>query len=682
MTAASRFDGHKWWTEPFRLLQTNLREEDALLDAEATVDQFIELGYDTWLCNAGGIVYYYPVDQPYQRESSLLRQRGSGDMVGDVLTAVRQRGARLMSRFDFSRLPSDILEENPDWAFVDTDGNWYSEDGLTAICPRSDYHEHLVPEILQDFVERYPVDGIFFNWLQYPEVSYSGLYKGVCQCDRCRAAFQAAHPDAEHPRRIGDPTYAQWADVALSRLTELAERYSNVVNEIRPGTPFMLADVRMDIAFLEINSSLGHGSEGWWHHTPSEIASVNRISDPGVPALVHSSVNIGLPYRQVAEEPTQFVRYIAQALSRGALPSTVVVGQVDVGRFPCITAGRDLMSFLERHRSLYAAYAPTSRVALFRPRGGTALNAMQFPADFSEYRGVYTALQEAHVPFDVLGLQFQEQLARDDVASRYDVVIVPGAANLDEPLRRSLDAFVEQGGSLVLTGDVSNGADPVFESDPAAARVRRLTEPAELGGRYVGPADGSVDRPLHPVLGHFDLVALREGSSTGELALSSQSPNGPPERTGGNSAVDGAPAVLRAKRGRGSVTRFPWAIGLTSYRSGLTALDRVISDEVRMLLGDLDVSAEFSSLIEITVGRSGESTVIHLVNHSGGRGDRVREPLPIRGTLVLRGDAADAARRGVRALVADADITVEETGGGVLRLSVPIEGVLEVVELG
>jgi hypothetical protein len=654
-----------WWSSPFRLLQTNLRESDATLDAPRAVDDLISLGYDTWLCNAGGIVYFYPVDEPYQRIARTLGERPSGDLVGDVVTAAHARGVRVLSRFDFSRLPSDIVE--PEWAFIDRDGERYTEDGLTAICPRSDYHEKLVPAILDDFVRRYPVDGLFFNWLQFTEVAYSGAYKGVCRCARCRAAFQEAHPGHPHPRGLGDEGYDLWLTIASARLTSLAQRYSEVVNAVRPGTPLMLADVRMDIAFLETNSALGQGDR-WWPHTPSELASVNRISDPAVPALVHSSVNMGLPYRQIAEEPTQFRRYIAQALSRGALPSSVAIGVADADRFPCLRAGAELLDFLRVHNDLYADFEPAARVALVRPRGGTALAAMQNRDDFSEYRGVYTALQEAHIPFDVLGLQFQEELVRRDVLSRYRLVVVPGTLGMSASLRGALDEFVRAGGALLLTGEAFENDVATLDVAPAVRRTARLEGIAELGGRYVGPADGNTAEPLHPVLGHFSLAEWRAGASPGRLALSTRTPFGPPEITGGNVPSPDAPALVRA----GRVVQLPWSIGTTCHESGLSALGAVLADEAASL-HDAVVTADLPAQVEVTLGRARGGWVIHLVNHTGGRGDRVRAPLPARGRLFLGPELRDA--RVARALVADRELPIGDW------IDVEVEGVLEVIRI-
>ncbi|MER6790701.1 alpha-amylase family protein [Amycolatopsis mediterranei] len=651
------------------------------MDAARAVDELISLGYDTWLCNAGGIVYFYPVHEPYQRTARTLAERPSGDLVGDVVEAAHERDVRVLSRFDFSRLPSDIVADHPEWAFVDRDGEWYTEDGLTAICPRSDYHEVLVPQILDDFVRRYPVDGVFFNWLQFTEVAYSGAYKGVCRCDRCRAAFQQAHPGHAHPRGVGEEGYDLWLPVAFARLTELAERYSEVVNAVRPGTPLMLADVRMDIAFLETNSSLGHGDK-WWPHTPSELASVNRISDPAVPALVHSSVNMGLPYRQIAEEPAQFRRYMAQALSRGALPSSVAIGVADAERFPCLRAGAELFGFLRLHHDLYAGFEPAARVALVRPRGGTALSELQSRDDFSEYRGLYTALQEAHIAFDVIGLQYQEQLVRRDVLGRYRVVVVPGTAGMDAPLRHALDDFVRTGGALLLTGDAFDDQEPgtaataVLDAAPAVRRTARLSGVARLGGRYVGPADGSTAEPLHPVVGHFSLAEWRAESIPGRLVLSTQTPFGPPEITGGNAPADDAPALVRARFGAGRVVQFPWSVGTTSHESGLSALDRVVSDEVASLLGDdTVVTANLPASVELTLGRAEGGWVIHLINHTSGRGDRVREPLPVHGQLVLGPRLRGA--RSARALVADRVLPIAEG----MRIDVDLNGVLEVIRI-
>lgn len=681
MTIASELAADAWWLSPFRMLQTNLIEQDATLDASGAVAAVTSLGYDTWLCNAGGIVYFYPVAQEYQRAAATLAERPSGDLVGDALHAARAARVRFLARFDFSRLPSPIIAEHPDWAFIDHEDRWYVEDDLTAICPTSEYHERLVPEILRDFARRYQVDGIFFNWLQYPEFSYSMKYKGVCQCERCKALFRSAHPDQPHPRTMADPGYPLWLQVARERLSVLATRYAEAVNEVLPGTPVLLADVRVDVAFLETNSWLtGHGGTAWWKHTPSELASVNRLAHPDVPALVHSSVNVGLPFRQVAEQPSQFRRYVAQALSRGAQPSTVVIGQARSARFPCLTAAADLLRFHEAHQELYAGYRAAAEVAIFRPGGGPVLGSIQ-AGDVSEYRGLYTALQESHIPFDVLGLQFQDTLTLDAL-SRYRVIVAPGTGGMDDSLLALLDAYVAAGGSLLLSGECFDDAGVSrLQSAPATRRTDHLDDVTQLGGRYVGPADGEDDGPLLPAIGRFSLAQWREESAAGELVLSSRAPFGPPEISGGNTPDLAAPALVRGEYGAGRVAQLPWTAGRSAFESGLTALDRLLSQEVHNLADDtLTISGTFPADVEVTVGRSGTSWVIHLVNHSGGRPDRVRDPVPTEGELHLSAALA-AAVTTARAEVADQILEIRRAADGSASVHVGVGTVLEVVRL-
>ncbi|OLT03850.1 hypothetical protein BJF90_04220 [Pseudonocardia sp. CNS-004] len=50
----------RWWSRSFRMFQTNLREIDAGLDVERTLDAIQETGADTWLVNAGGILSVVP----------------------------------------------------------------------------------------------------------------------------------------------------------------------------------------------------------------------------------------------------------------------------------------------------------------------------------------------------------------------------------------------------------------------------------------------------------------------------------------------------------------------------------------------------------------------------------------------------------------------------------------------
>jgi hypothetical protein len=78
-----------WWGYPYRTFPTNLREIDAGLDVAKVVRAVVEIGANAWLLNTAGIVSFYPSRLPFQRPSPWLRDRPSGDLIGDAVAEAR-----------------------------------------------------------------------------------------------------------------------------------------------------------------------------------------------------------------------------------------------------------------------------------------------------------------------------------------------------------------------------------------------------------------------------------------------------------------------------------------------------------------------------------------------------------------------------------------------------------------
>src|SRR5690554_4069034 len=81
-----------WWREPFRMFQTNLREIDAGLDVDKTLDYIENYGANAWLISVGGILSNYPTKLPFQTANPHLAERASGDLIGDATKAATARG--------------------------------------------------------------------------------------------------------------------------------------------------------------------------------------------------------------------------------------------------------------------------------------------------------------------------------------------------------------------------------------------------------------------------------------------------------------------------------------------------------------------------------------------------------------------------------------------------------------
>src|SRR5699024_5149929 len=172
-----------------RTFQTNLREIDADLDVERTLDAIAAHGADSWLLNTGGILSWYPTDLPFQERNPHLADRPGGDLIGDAVAAAERRGIRVLSRMDFSKVVPRIAAEHPEWCFIGPDGARQEYEGLVSVCPSSDYYQEGLIQVLDEVLDRYPVAGFFCNWFGFNEVDYSRRYHGVCHCSGCQERY-------------------------------------------------------------------------------------------------------------------------------------------------------------------------------------------------------------------------------------------------------------------------------------------------------------------------------------------------------------------------------------------------------------------------------------------------------------------------------------------------------------
>lgn len=90
---------------------------------------------------------------------------------------------------DFSKVSLAIADQHPQWCFIGPDGQRQVYNGLVSVCPTADYYQHKVFEVIDEVLERYDIDGFFFNWFGFNEVDYSGRYRGVSQSAASKAGF-------------------------------------------------------------------------------------------------------------------------------------------------------------------------------------------------------------------------------------------------------------------------------------------------------------------------------------------------------------------------------------------------------------------------------------------------------------------------------------------------------------
>jgi hypothetical protein len=631
------------------MFQTNLREIDAGLDVERTLDFLEGYGANTWLLSIGGILSNYPTDLPFQTRNPHLAERPSGDLVGDATAGAARRGIRVLGRMDFSKIDHRRAEEHPEWCFVGPDGAPQTYNGLTSVCPSGDYYQHRLFDVVDEVLDRYPVDGFFFNWMSFNEIDYSKQYRGVCQCLSCRRGFAAFAPGVPLPTGPESAGYGEWRRFSAMVLDDLTARVRAHIAARRPDAPLILGD-RADIVFHEANNEVGRPL---WHHRTSEHVAAAKGFRPDVPVLVNSVGFLDMPYRLAGEEPHHFAQFLIQAIARGAIPSTYIMGTPETTRYEMLEIGGEITRFHRDHADVYDGLTSDAPVLLVRPDPARH-PGQRATTTRSEFEGLFLALQERHVPFDVVP---EGKLAgRADGAGlgQYRAIVLPDLGAMADDVLAVLHTFVAGGGALVTTGSSGFDGDQVqLESMPV---IRRL---ASRDGVESVRSFHLRDRFPIPVIGAFHSVEPAAGAMTGLLALS-RAPYGPPEKCHGHIELDDQPGLIV----RQQVAVLPWTVGRGYRETGLTAHRDAFVDALETVAPGVAIQSgagegdRLSEQVEITTGRSVAGRVIHLLNRSGDAVQRFRAPVTVApATLAL-----PPGTRTVRALVAGTTLPVTRDG--------------------
>jgi hypothetical protein len=269
---AQRVERRWWMEEPIRFLQTNLRETDSTVDPKTLVQQVADFRANTFLVNMGGIVAQYPTRVAFHYPSRYLP--AGRDLFGDVLKEAHARTIRVVGRFDMSKTQKPVYDAHPEWFFTRANGEPYIYNGLYSTCINGGYYRQHALEILGEALERYEVDGLFFNMFGNPATDYSGNRMGPCQCGACKRRFQERHGRAL-PTGDGDRDYAAFmADSAR----EVAALFAELIHRKRPNAAFLTyIQDHTDGIMSESNTAVGRALPMWPY---SASDNVDRARTP------------------------------------------------------------------------------------------------------------------------------------------------------------------------------------------------------------------------------------------------------------------------------------------------------------------------------------------------------------------------------------------------------------------
>jgi hypothetical protein len=223
--------GPEWWLKPHRMLQTNLREIDATMDIDRYIRDIKDWKVNVVKFNVGGIVANYPTEVKYHWRNTFMK----GDLTDTVLKRLHAEGIRVAGRFDVSKINEKFAAEHPEWLYVSEAGKNVNYNGQVHTCLSGGYQQEYMYEFLGEALDRYPLDGVFFNMSGYKRNDYSRNYHGICQCDNCRRLFKQYSGLDLPPTQDNSAVYRKYVQFTRDMTARQNAKVKKFFKDKRPG---------------------------------------------------------------------------------------------------------------------------------------------------------------------------------------------------------------------------------------------------------------------------------------------------------------------------------------------------------------------------------------------------------------------------------------------------------------
>jgi hypothetical protein len=624
---------NEWWLdEPYRIIQTNLREIDAIdFDLDVYTNSLKDIGANVVLINVGGIVANYYTDLEFQYQNPNLKF----NMIKEVIDRLHAENIRVIGRFDFSKLNETLAAQKPEWLYKSVSGNQVNYNGQVHTCVNGGYQQEYSQKILNETLTKFQLDGVFFNMIGYQTRDYSHHYHGICQADACRERFNSWSGGMDLPTKedLNDPVFRKYKQFQNETKEELFHDTHDLIksfgNHIAINT---YTHAGTDFYRRESNShqALYNDFVPWEYQSAHNVKSAlgswknKQVSN----AAVHF---YGYPARHSADADYLTEQRLVQNMMYGAGLDFYCIGRLDNLEDRSVLQNvKEVFQFHKKNEKYLHHNNSNNRVLVLHSGG-------------NEYKGIFEMLTENHVLFDVME---HWCITNDDVPREietYDVVILPDVKNLSDAQCERLDEYVNAGGNLLATGFASTNdeiGNPLNKVRLKSLGVKPAYQSFEKEqGTYFRIYEKDKKRLVNDVFKELDLVyAWEEGllcepeeSAESFLGFIPPAMIGPPEKCYYTEVTE-IPGLILNEYGSGKSAFFPFRIASLYHHKrhyGHVALVKAALFE--LLDYKQDVVTDASPLVEISRQKSasGDFEWYGLLNHSGQLGNGFFDPVPI-----------------------------------------------------
>ncbi|WP_276373214.1 alpha-amylase family protein [Chryseolinea sp. H1M3-3] len=649
-----------WFQEPLRILQTVLREPDAVnYDAKSVVAYMEKTGCNTLIVNGGGIVDFFQNPLPAANINSFMGKR---DILKEITDACHAASIRVIARVDFRGVEEKIFQQHPQWFSVDQQQKpkqlLYTRPQLYASCYTGYHRNEHAQAFIKHIISTYNIDGIWHNSI--------GV-QGICYCKQCQESFRQIagenipSPDAD---TVQLDNYMKWksqmAEKHMEKMKQTVKSFGEdkvytaevfsmfeAGSRINDGIDLYMArdhfDFLVSVAFLTENSEHIHYADLNYANT---IIKFLKSMAPEKEAIILYGGN-GTSHRYVMDPPVDLKVWLWQALAAGGrFWNCSFTGMHPGATYDRRTAFHqsDTYQFVKAHEKELRQQAAVADVAVYYSRA-TRLsfrNKSEEGDPFEAFiKGTETVLIENHILHDFVA---DDQISKERL-SKYKVIILANVRCLSQKEVALLSEYVGNGGNLVATYETS-----LYTEDGTKRKDFGLTE--VFGCSYTGEKVNT-RKDFYQVIADPDHFIVKPDSNETALLINAgytllckafprakkictYNPivhNQPPEKAWTNEWAKEFPTVLENVYKKGKVIYFSNQPDLISFEFAHPDVRNLLARSIKYLAGNsliLETTAPESVHVGLTQSiQNPNEYIFSLVNTTSGPVRPLRSLLPV-----------------------------------------------------
>ena len=462
---AQPVDSVYWYHKPMRILQTVMRQTDA---ADYNVDSLINymklVSANTLVVNGGGVVDFFQNTLPMAKVNPYI---GDRDLLAEIVEGCHRANIKVIARVDFRGVEKARYDLHPDWFAKDEKGQPvilnYTTPLLYAPCYNSQYRNEHAVEYISHIMERYKLDGIWHNSVNFHH---------TCYCDRCQADYKTSK-QKEIPLKASSvrdwEEYYHWNEgVAARQLTKMrntVKKFGNdksyaaevfdmykIEQQKHTGISLYSAAEYFDffviVAFVADNTARVEYKDIWY---PAAIIKFLKSLEPHKAPVILFGGN-GTEHRYIYDPPLDSRLWLWEAAaSAGGFWNCYFNGYYPAGAPDKRNAylAADAYQYLQKNESFLQDLQPVTDIGIFYSKPSGEL--VGDDAFTGSMRGLQRLMAENHYQYGFIS----DKLISPDALKAFKILFLPNTAALSTAHLNMIKDWVYQGGKLISSFQTS-----------------------------------------------------------------------------------------------------------------------------------------------------------------------------------------------------------------------------------